>query len=313
VDPLTDSDDVTVPSPCPAVVVGTNHTGSAGYGNHLEFQCTDTGHLWLMAHFAELHVMPGQAIRKGQSVGIQGSTGNSTGPHVHAEIDVTGDGVTDAYAQTEEFMEQAIAFWEAGVSPVAPLTTAVGPLLSDEEIKKTIAAAEGTVDWHTLEPDADYQGHDDPCVMLGTCPGRGTNKGYFSSDQGATPEDANAYQLSKIRSAEQILQVQALAKFGVPLSAEALANGLDLYNQAPKAALDEMGGYVDRLPSADPTDQDIIDARAAAFIDPRDGQLKAPGLGGTWANTIEDQQRRQGAIDHAKSQLDQLREENREK
>jgi hypothetical protein len=140
-----------------------------------------------------------------------------------------------------------------------------------------------------------------PASCSAPVPDRGVNKGYFSSDQGATPEEANAYQLGKIRSAEQVLQAQALAKFGVPLSQEALANGLDLYNQAPKAALDEVGGYIDRLPSADPTDQEIIDARAAAFIDPRDGQLKAPGLGGTWANTVEDQQRRQGAIDHAKS------------
>jgi hypothetical protein len=313
VDPLTDSDYVTVPSPCPAVVVGTNHTGAAGYGHHLEFQCTDTGHLWLMAHFAELHVTPGQTIRKGQSVGIQGSTGNSTGPHVHAEIDVTGDGVTDAYAQTERFMEQAIAFWEAGVSPVSPIATAAGSLLSDEEIQKTIAAAEGTVDWHTLEPDADYQGHTDPCVKLGTCSGRGTNRGYFSSDQGATPEAANAYQLGKLREAEQMLQQQAIAKFGGPLSKEALANGLDLYNQAPQAALDEVGGYVDRLPRADPTDQEIIEARAQAFIDPRDGQLKAPGLGGTWVNTVKDQKRRQGAISHAKSKLEQRGGENREK
>lgn len=81
-----------------------------------------------------------------------------------------------------------------------------------------------------------------------------TRIGYFSSDQGATSEAANAYQLGKLREAEQPLQQQTIAKFGGPLSKEALANGLDLYNQAPQAALDAVGGYVDRLPSANPAD-----------------------------------------------------------
>ncbi|MEM6434537.1 MAG: M23 family metallopeptidase [Cyanobacteria bacterium P01_D01_bin.115] len=316
VDPVTNSDAVPVPVHCDARITGINHR-SAGYGNHLEFTCIDSGHSWLWAHFGQLWVSDewiaeGWILQKGKPVGVQGSTGNSTGLHVHAELDIDGDGATDGFTETEAFMMEAIAFWEAGVSPVAPMTTAAGPLLSDDEIKRLIGAAEGTVDWNTLEPDADYQSHADPCTILGTCPGRGTNQGYFSSDQGATPEEANAYQLGKIREAEQILQAQAMAKFGVPLSKAALANGLDLYNQAPLAALDEMGGYIDRLPSADPTDQEIIDARAAAFIDPRDGQLNAPGLGGTWTNTIADQGRRQGAIDHANSRLDQLREENRD-
>jgi hypothetical protein len=310
VDPVTDSESVPIPSPCNGTVIDVGYD-AGGYGHFVDIYCEE-GHEFFMAHGAEVWVQTGQPVRKGTQVMQQGTTGNSTGIHGHFEI-TPPDGDRTNRAKTEPIMEQAIAFWEAGVSPVAPLTTAVGPLLSDEEIQKAIGAAEGTVDWDTLQPDADYQGHDDPCVILGTCPGRGTNKGYFSSDQGATPEEANAYQLGKIREAEQILQAQALAKFGVPLSQEALANGLDLYNQAPKAALDEMGGYIDRLPSADPTDQEIIDARAAAFIDPQDGQLKAPGLGGTWENTVTDQKRRQGAIDHAKSQLDQLREENREK
>jgi hypothetical protein len=310
VDPVTDSDYVGVPAPCNATVIDVGYD-PGGYGHFVDLYCEDSHELFI-AHAAEVWVSKGDRLRRGQQFMVQGSTGNSTGPHLHVEI-TPADGDRTNRAKTEPIMEQAIAFWESGVSPVAPMTTAVGPLLSDEEIKKAIGAAEGTVDWHTLEPDGDYQGHADPCVILGTCPGRGTNQGYFSSDQGATPEEANAYQLGKIREAEQILQAQAMAKFGVPLSAEALANGLDLYNQAPEAALDELGGYIDRLPSADPTDQEIIDARAAAFIDPRDGRLIAPGLGGTWENTVTDQKRRQGAIDHATNKLDQLREENRDK
>ncbi|WP_204141275.1 M23 family metallopeptidase [Halomicronema sp. CCY15110] len=309
VDPATDSDYVGVPAPCNGTVIDVGYD-PRGYGHFVDLYCEDS-HEFFVAHAAEVWVSQGDTLRKGQAFMVQGSTGNSTGPHLHVEI-TPPDGDRTNRAKTEPIMEQAIAFWEAGVSPVAPMTAAAGPLLSDEEIKKAIGAAEGTVDWHTLEPDADYQGHADPCVIRGTCPGRGTNKGYFSSDQGATPEDANAYQLGQIREAEQILQGKAVEKFGVPLSQAALMNGLDLYNQAPLAALGE-GGYIDRLPSADPTAQEIIDARAASFIDPQSGQLDAPGLGGTWTNTVTDQKRRQGAIDHAKSKLDQLREESRDK
>lgn len=38
------------------------------------------------AHLSRVLVQPGQKIKKGQVIGIQGSTGRSTGPHVHYEV-----------------------------------------------------------------------------------------------------------------------------------------------------------------------------------------------------------------------------------
>ena len=170
--------------------------------------------------------------------------------------------------------------------------------LSDEEIKRSIGAAEGTVDWDTLEPDADYDGHSDPCILNGTCPGRGTNKGFFSYDYGSTPAEANAAQLKRLRQAEQTIQNQAISKFGQPLSKAALAVVLDNWNQSPLAGEDTVA----HLSSANPTVQQLVDARVESYYED-DGTLNAPGLGNTRINVIEDQRRRVGAVIHALEKL----------
>ena len=38
------------------------------------------------AHLSELHVIPGDRIRRGDVLGLVGSTGRSTGPHLHYEL-----------------------------------------------------------------------------------------------------------------------------------------------------------------------------------------------------------------------------------
>lgn len=298
IDPVTDSVLVAVPSPCRGTVIDVGYD-AGGYGHFVDVYCED-GYEFFMGHFSEVWVAKGQAINKGTPLAMQGSTGSSTGPHVHAEV-TPPDGDRTNRAKTEPKMEEALAFWKAGASPVAPLASAAAPLLSDTEIQKAIGAAEGTVDWHTLKPDADYLGHDDPCVLNGTCPGRGINKGYFSSDYGSTPEEANAYQLAKLRAAEEAIQADAVAKFGQPLSKAAIAVALDLWNQS------ELAGYdlVKLLPTHDPTPAQLTEARAQTYIDPATGRLDAPGLGNTWSAVVVDQERRVGAALHALEKLEQ--------
>jgi murein DD-endopeptidase MepM/ murein hydrolase activator NlpD len=62
-----------------------------GYGNLVELDHGSTGTRY--AHLEAIYVSQGQSIAQGQQLGIVGSTGNSTGPHLHFEIMVSsGDG-----------------------------------------------------------------------------------------------------------------------------------------------------------------------------------------------------------------------------
>jgi murein DD-endopeptidase MepM/ murein hydrolase activator NlpD len=65
------------------VVVFTGWT-TTGYGNLVML---DHGNGWqtLYAHLTSTRVSCGQSVSQGQSVGAAGSTGNSTGPHLHFE------------------------------------------------------------------------------------------------------------------------------------------------------------------------------------------------------------------------------------
>lgn len=58
-----------------------------GYGNYIIIQ-HDTGLKTLYGHLLAIGVTPGQVIKRGQLIGLVGSTGNSTGPHTHFEVRV---------------------------------------------------------------------------------------------------------------------------------------------------------------------------------------------------------------------------------
>lgn len=45
------------------------------------------------AHLSRLNVADGQRVRKGDVIGYVGSTGNSTGPHLHYEVRISGEAV----------------------------------------------------------------------------------------------------------------------------------------------------------------------------------------------------------------------------
>ncbi len=56
-----------------------------GYGLRVEVRHAD-GAVTLYAHLSEALVQPGQRVGKGETIGKSGSTGASTGPHLHYEI-----------------------------------------------------------------------------------------------------------------------------------------------------------------------------------------------------------------------------------
>lgn len=60
-----------------------------GYGNTVLLSHPD-GRKTRVAHLSKILVSQGQAVSQGQTLGLSGSTGRSTGPHVHFEIYING-------------------------------------------------------------------------------------------------------------------------------------------------------------------------------------------------------------------------------
>lgn len=58
---------------------------NAGYGNMVEIAQED-GYKTLYAHHARLFVQTGDEVKAGEELGEIGSTGRSTGPHLHFEV-----------------------------------------------------------------------------------------------------------------------------------------------------------------------------------------------------------------------------------
>ncbi len=63
----------------------TQATFSGGYGNLVRIN-HNNGMETLYAHLASIDVKVGQTVTKGQKIGVMGSTGNSTGIHLHFEV-----------------------------------------------------------------------------------------------------------------------------------------------------------------------------------------------------------------------------------
>lgn len=90
---------------CPTIgngaVGGSSSNCKSGYGNYVLLMMQVDGKVYgaLLAHFAKgsVAVSPGQDVKKGQQVGGVGSSGNSTGPHLHYELFYLGTDLQAAY------------------------------------------------------------------------------------------------------------------------------------------------------------------------------------------------------------------------
>ena len=79
-----------VGTPIRAAQTGTVTTAGWGgaYGNHVIITHVINGQVWttVYAHLSSVSVSAGQRVSQGQHIGGMGSTGNSTGSHLHFEI-----------------------------------------------------------------------------------------------------------------------------------------------------------------------------------------------------------------------------------
>lgn len=87
--------DIAAPIGTPIVAVADGEVVSAGwnsggYGNLVKLRHYD-GSVTLYAHNSKLLVRRGQRVKQGQLIAKMGSTGFSTGPHLHFEIHPQGD------------------------------------------------------------------------------------------------------------------------------------------------------------------------------------------------------------------------------
>lgn len=86
------------PSGSTIVAVAAGTITSAGYegayGNRTVLTLDDGTEIWF-AHQSRIVVKVGQQVSPGQAIGYTGSTGNTTGPHLHLEVHPDGGDAVD--------------------------------------------------------------------------------------------------------------------------------------------------------------------------------------------------------------------------
>ena len=94
--------DIAAPTGTPIVsaapgVVTFAGWNDGGYGNLVEIEHPN-GSLTIYAHNSQILVREGQKVAQGELIAKMGSTGRSTGPHLHFEIHPTGNGAVNPMA-----------------------------------------------------------------------------------------------------------------------------------------------------------------------------------------------------------------------
>ena len=70
--------------------VVTNASYSGSYGKLVKVEHGNGVETWY-AHTSKMYVKKGQEVKAGDIIAEVGSTGNSTGPHLHLEIRLNGE------------------------------------------------------------------------------------------------------------------------------------------------------------------------------------------------------------------------------
>lgn len=81
-----------VKAACKGQILTANWVFGGG-GNQVMIRCTEKGVTVKLMHNSRFYVKVGQNVEAGQLVAAMGSTGNSTGPHSHVQVEVNGQHV----------------------------------------------------------------------------------------------------------------------------------------------------------------------------------------------------------------------------
>lgn len=103
--------DLASPTGTAVYATADGYVGRAGYvgayGNLVELE-HGTSIQTRYAHLSSLLVKPGQRVTKGQLIGRVGSTGRSTGPHLHYEVRMDGAALNpELFVRTQDYVMAA--------------------------------------------------------------------------------------------------------------------------------------------------------------------------------------------------------------
>lgn len=105
-----------------------------GYGLTAVLDHADGKHQTLYGHMSEIFVQPGQIVKQGEVIGRVGSTGNSTGPHLHFELrELTAQGwvAIDPGRYLEGSIAQLMQLLRE--EPMQPIARANAPFLLSQQ------------------------------------------------------------------------------------------------------------------------------------------------------------------------------------
>jgi hypothetical protein len=141
----------TVVASAAGTVTRVDNEGNVSYGRWIEIR-HGNGYTTRYAHLSSQLVHVGQVVSRGQKIGLVGSTGGSTGPHLHFEQRQNGttvravfNGATALYFGTKNYKSGNCSGGGGGGGATGRINTESGVRLNVRANATTSSAAIGTV------------------------------------------------------------------------------------------------------------------------------------------------------------------------